>query len=474
MTGKVEGRGQGRARRATPPEAWVRLHALARRARAPIDRFLEIEAASGMLLVACAIVAVAWANSPWGASYAALWEMPIGVHVGGVAFERTLVWVVNDVLMVVFFFVVGLEIRREVYEGELSQWRRAALPVVAALGGMVVPALIYLAVAGAPRTADGWGVPVATDIAFAVGILALLGRRVPPALRVLLLALAVIDDLGAIVVIALFYSDGVHWPALVGAASALAVILVMQRAGIRAPLAYVPPAVAAWAGTYAAGIHPTIAGVAVGLLTPAQAWLRPSDLRRATRRACEVLAVPGFPQAPQDLAAPVHDLIHASTEVRSPVARLVEALHPWVAYGVMPVFAIANAGVTLVPGEIDATALRVAAGVGVGLVVGKPIGVMAACLAATRLGLAALPTGIGVSHLAILGTVAGIGFTMSLFIANLAFADATLLAGAKVGVLVASVAASVVGLGAGWAVLSTGRPRGAASTADEAERSTVA
>ena len=206
-----------------------------------------------MLLVAVAIVAVVWANSPWREAYLALWDTPVGLRVGSFTFERSLQWFVNDVLMVVFFFVVGLEIRREIHEGELSEWRRAALPVIAAMGGMVVPALIYVAIAGAPSTVSGWGVPMATDIAFAVGILSILGTRVPPALRVLLLALAVIDDLGAILVIAVFYSGGVVWAGIGVALASLGAIVVMQRAGVRASLAYVPPAAVAWAGTYAAG-----------------------------------------------------------------------------------------------------------------------------------------------------------------------------------------------------------------------------
>jgi NhaA family Na+:H+ antiporter len=464
----------GRVRRRVPPEAWAPLQALARRARGPIDRFLEVEAASGLLLIAVAAVALGWANSPWRATYFALWETPVGVRIGGVAFERTLAWVVNDILMVVFFFVVGLEIRREVHQGELSEWRRAALPVVAAAGGMVVPALTYLAIAGDPSTRSGWGVPMATDIAFAVGILSVLGARVPPALRVLLLALAVIDDLGAIVVIAVFYSGGVQWGGIGVALASLGVIVVMQRAGVRSSLAYVAPAAVAWAGTYAAGVHPTIAGVAVGLLTPVQAWLRPSDLRREASRALDRLRTPGFPAAPQDLAAPVHKLMHAVVEVRSPVSRHVEALHPWVAYGVMPVFALANAGVVIDAGDLDGAAVRVVAGVAAGLVVGKPVGIVLACVAATRAGVAQLPVGIGVREVLVLGVVAGVGFTMSLFIAQLAFVDPSMLAGAKVGVLGGSVVAALMGLGLGWVLLVPGLTPGEALTANEAERSTEA
>jgi NhaA family Na+:H+ antiporter len=450
------------------------LRAFARRARGPIDRFLEIEASSGLLLVAVAAVAVVWANSPWRASYAALWETPVGVRVGSVAFERSLQWVVNDVLMVVFFFVVGLEIRREIHEGELSEWRRAALPVIAAIGGMIVPALIYMAIAGSPPTASGWGVPMATDIAFAVGILSILGTRVPAALRVLLLSLAVIDDLGATIVVAIFYSGGIEWGGIGFAVAALGAIAVMQRAGVRSSLAYVPPTVMAWVGTYGAGVHPTIAGVAVGLLTPVQAWLHPSDLRREARRVIDRLRSPGLSASPQDVRQSVRNLSHAVVEVRSPVARHVETLHPWVAYGVMPIFALANAGVSIDVSDLGGSAVRVVGGVAAGLVIGKPVGIALACVAATRAGIAQLPVGIGVREVMVLGCVAGIGFTMALFVGQLAFADAHLLAATKVGILGASVVAALAGLGLGWTVLGSTATEGEASTANQAEQSTEA
>ena len=222
-----------------PPEAWDPLLRAARFARRPLERFLRVEAASGILLLVAAAIALAWANSPWAGAYSSLWHTPLGVRIGAFAFERSLEWFVNDVLMVIFFFVVGLEIRREIHVGELSELRRAALPAAAALGGMLAPAAFYLLIAGASATRSGWGVPMATDIAFAVGILALLGKRVPPALRVLLLALAVIDDLGAIVVIALFYSSGIALSGCALAALGLAAVFLMQRLGVRAKPAYV-------------------------------------------------------------------------------------------------------------------------------------------------------------------------------------------------------------------------------------------
>ena len=274
----------------TPPAAWEPLLRMARHASQPLERFLRIEAASGVVLLVAAASALVWANSPWADSYVRLWHTPLGVRAGSFTFERPLEWFVNDGLMVIFFFVVGLEIRRELHHGELSQWRRAALPAVAALGGMLAPAALYLAFAGGAQTRSGWGVPMATDIAFAVGILTLLGKRVPAALRVLLLALAVIDDLGAIVVIALFYSSSLMLSGLAVAALGFGGVYAMQRLGVRAKLAYIAPAVVAWAGIYAAGVHPTIAGVIIGLMTPIRAWLGPDGFLVGVRTELERLS----------------------------------------------------------------------------------------------------------------------------------------------------------------------------------------
>jgi Na+:H+ antiporter, NhaA family len=369
---------------------------------------------SGLLLLLTSALALAWANSRWAEGYRLLWHTPLGIKAFGVLLEPTLAWFVNDALMVLFFFFVGLEIRRELHHGVLSEWRRAVLPLTAALGGMLVPAGVYLALTG-PSTMSGWGVPVATDIAFAVGILALLGNRVPAALRILLLALAVIDDLGAIVVIALFYSSSVALSGLMVAALGFGAVLAMQRLGIRKKLAYVVPALVTWGGVYAAGVHPTIAGVLVGLVTP---------------------------------------LNVAPREVESPSESLSRALKPWVAFGIMPVFALANAGVTLSGDALDASSARVALGVAAGLVVGKPTGILLATWLALKLGLGQLPPGLTARHLLVLGLVAGVGFTMAIFIAQLAFTDTSLLAGAKLGVLAASGVAAVLALATGRALLS--------------------
>jgi NhaA family Na+:H+ antiporter len=273
-----------------PPVSWASARRAARLVLSPVERFLSVEASSGVLLLAAAVVALVWANSPWQDTYQALWHRPLGFRIGSLSFEHDLRFWVNDGLMAVFFFVIGLEIRREIHDGELSDARRAALPLVAALGGMLVPALLYLALAQGSPAIHGWGVPMATDIAFAVGVLALLGRRVQPALRMLLLTLAVVDDIGAIVVIAVFYTSGIGAGGLALAGAGVAAILFMQKLGVRAPILYVPPALVVWAGAAVSGVHPTLAGVVVGAADARPGLVRRQplhrrDLRQPTGRA---------------------------------------------------------------------------------------------------------------------------------------------------------------------------------------------
>lgn len=456
-----------------PPEAWKPLLRLRRVAGRPLEQFLHIEAASGILLLVCAAFALIWVNSAWAESYTTLWHTPLGVRVGAFTFERTLQWVVNDGLMVIFFFVVGMEIRREIHCGELSEWRRAALPAAAALGGMLAPAALYLALANDSATSSGWGVPMATDIAFAVGILTLLGKRVPAALRVLLLALAVIDDLGAIIVIAIFYSSGIALSSVVAAGLGLGTIFVMQRFGVRAKALYILPSLVVWASVYAAGIHPTIAGVIVGLVTPVRRWLGEAGFVAGVRRELDSLEAGSANAASShELASSLRNVEAARREAMSPAESLIELLHPWVAFGIMPIFALANAGVELSGAEMPASSWHVLSAVAVGLTVGKPLGVLGVSWIALRLGAAALPAGLGFRHLVVLGVVAGVGFTMALFIAQLAFTDFQLLAAAKLGVLGASGAAALLALALGRFLLVEATEVGSALTADEAEGST--
>jgi NhaA family Na+:H+ antiporter len=456
-----------------PPEARKSFVRLARFVGRPLERFLRIEAASGILLLAAAAIALAWANSPWAESYARLWHTEIALRVGAVSFERSLEWIVNDVLMVMFFFVVGMEIRREIHCGELSEWRRAALPAAAALGGMLVPAALYLLVAGAPAVRSGWGVPMATDIAFAIGVLALLGRRVPAALRVLLLALAIIDDLGAIVVIAFFYSTGVELAGLLLALGGVGAVFALQGIGVRAKLAYVLPAAVVWAGIYTANIHPTIAGVIIGMVTPVRTWLGRDGFLLGVERELEHLRSGASAPSQDELLRSLRIVEMARREAVSPADGLIGILHPWVAFGIMPLFAFANAGVSLGRGPLTGDAWTVAAGVALGLVIGKPVGILLVSALALRLGLGVLPAGLTLRHLLVLGLVAGVGFTMALFVAQLAFADPQLLAAAKIGILAASFVAGLLGLAAGRLLLRPFESTDAAGSADEAERSTA-
>jgi NhaA family Na+:H+ antiporter len=455
-----------------PPESWEPLLRLARFATLPLERFLRIEAASGIVLIAAAAVAFALANSPWAELYAAVWNYPLGVQIGGATYERPLVWFVNDGLMTVFFFVAGMEIRRELAYGELSSRSRAMLPLVAAAGGMIAPALLYLALAHGPDVRSGWGVPMATDIAFALGVFALLGKRVTPSLRLLLLTLAVVDDLGAIIVIALFYSSGIAVSGLLVATIGIGGIFLLRWLGVRRSLAYVAPAVVVWAGVYASGIHPTIAGVIVGLLTPVRAWLGAKGVRADIEYEVRQLSALGDEQSPSHARTEALrriDLLRR--EVVSPAEALIEKLHPWVAFGIMPVFALANAGVSLSGAPFDPTMTIVAIGIGLGLLIGKPLGILAAIGIAVRLGVAALPRGLGMKHVVALGLVAGIGFTMALFVAQLAFEGSPLLGAAKAGVLAGSAAAAVVGIAVGLVLLPKVKVHESVDTADEAESS---
>ena len=422
--------------RARRPEAWKQIVGVARLAKRQLDRFFRIEAASGIVLLGAAGFALLWANSAWARSYAVLWHTRIGFHAGPFPFESSLEWLVNDALMAIFFFVVGMEIRKELHDGELSEWRRAVLPAAAAVGGMIAPALVYLSLAGEQRAHSGWGIPMATDIAFALGVLALLGKRVPPALRVLLLALAVIDDLGAILVIAFFYSPGIRLSGLLIAAVGVALILALRAMGVRAFSAYAVPAVVVWTGMQSSGIHPTIAGVIVGLLTPVRASLVPDAFVKE-----------------DEIQKPMNRVAFARREDVSPAEFLIKALHPWIAFLIMPVFALANAGVNLHGIALRGATVQVSIAVVAALVLGKPLGIIAVSLLALRSRLSVLPEGLDMRHLAVLGAVAGIGFTMSLFIAQLAFVDVSLLAAAKLGVLAASAIAMIIGLLLGRAVL---------------------
>ncbi len=404
----------------------------------PLTRFLHIESASGVVLLVCTAVALALANSPAAGWWAELWHTHIGVEVGHVRLGGELGhFLVNDLLMVVFFFVVGLEIKRELVIGELRDRRKAALPVAAAVGGMIVPALIYYALQRGQPGERGWGVPMATDIAFVVGVMALLGRRAPPGLKVMLLSLAIADDIGAVVVIAVFYSTGLSWGMLGAAAVALAAARLLSRSGVRSGGVYVLVGGSAWLAMLNSGVHPTIAGVALGLLTPSDAWVGAAAFRRTVADVLGRIEDPDI-----EVAGPEREMLaFAARESVSPLERLEGRLHPWVAFIIMPLFALANAGVAV---EVEHLRSPVSLAVAAGLFLGKPVGVMAFSLLAVRAGLARLPEGVSWTMVLGGGLLAGIGFTMSLFVAGLALSGDLLTAG-KVGTLCGSAASGLAG-----------------------------
>jgi NhaA family Na+:H+ antiporter len=360
----------------------------------------------------------------------------------------------------VFFLVVGLEIKRELVEGALSDIKRATLPIAAAVGGMVLPALIYLALNVQPGTRDGWGVPMATDIAFAVGILTLLGKRVPATLRVLLLAVAIIDDIGAIFVIAVFYSTGMAVDGALIAVGGIALLFLMLKMGVRPSLVYAIPILIMWAGMLKTGIHPTIAGVLAGLSAPVKPWFGKEGFLATAREVIDDVEERITQQHhDHELIEPLSRLARARREVLSPALRAEIALHPWVAYGIMPIFALSNAGVQIEGLELSHAAnVPILFGVILGLVVGKPLGILLFSWVAIRLKMCSLPEGVAWSGVLVLGAVAGIGFTMAIFIAELAFNDSALIAIPKMGVLIATAIAAAAGLTLGYLFLPREQP----------------
>ncbi|HNU02468.1 MAG TPA: Na+/H+ antiporter NhaA [Acidobacteriota bacterium] len=417
--------------------------AIPRRIVRPLQDFLHTEVAGGALVLGAAVIALVWVNSPLGSAYHALWHTPLEFRLGPLQLGGDLHHWVNDLLMALFFFVVGLEIKRELILGELRDPKAAALPVICALGGMIVPAALYLALAAGTPAAAGWGIPMATDIAFSLGVLALLGARVPPSLKVFLLTLAIADDIGAILVIALFYSGGIAWVWLGAAAGACAAVVILQRIQVRSLVPYLVLAAGLWLSLYKAGIHPTIAGVVLGLLTPVWPFHKPAAAADAARGILDGVGAMPPGEARHSALLEVAGL---AREAVPPLARLQAVLHPWSAWVVLPIFALANAGVSF-GGMSLATVLRepAAGGVILGLVVGKPVGILAAAALAVVLRLGRLPTGADWRDVAGVGALAGIGFTVSIFIDGLAFADPIIVDAAKMGILLASLAAGVLG-----------------------------
>lgn len=411
----------------------------------PLRDFVRTEAASGALLVVAAVVALVWANSPWRDTYHDLWSTVGGISAGGFSLSFDLRHWVNDGAMTLFFLVVGLEIRRESSSGHLADRRAAALPIAAALGGMVVPAALYLAIAGR-EASHGWGVPMATDIALAVGVLALAGPRVPQSLRAFLLGLAVVDDIGAIAVIALFYATDTDLRWLVVGVATVVATWIARRAGVRAVAVYVAIGAVLWFALHEAGVHPTLAGVVMGLLAPTTPHGAPA-LVDGEQLEADLATSIAYRNAALSSDDHARDPVRSATETVSTVEWLEHVLHPWAAFLIVPVFALANAGI-----EVSVTSLRHAAGsvvawgVFVGLVVGKPIGVLLSSNAAIRSRRAEPPVGASTRHMVGAGAAAGIGFTVALFIAELAFTDERQITDAKMAILVASLLSGIVSM----------------------------
>lgn len=415
----------------------------------PFIRFTRIEASSGIVLLVAAVIAIVWANSGYSETYFSILDEHLTIDFGAFHLDESVLHLINDGLMAIFFFVVGLEIKRELVIGDLRDPKTAALPVMAALGGMVVPALIYVAftISEPNGVVQGWGIPMATDIAFALGIVALLGSRVPPAAKLFLLALAIADDIGAITVIAIFYTSDLDLGYLALAIGGLVLVWIAQRVNIRALVFYIPLAFVIWYFTLESGVHATLAGVALGFLTPAHPYFRPREFDARARTILDLHPLePESPAAQERADHEVVAMIQTSQESISPLNRMEHNLVPWSSYLIVPLFALANAGIDLRDVSIgEAATSAVALGVALGLLVGKIFGISIFTYIAVRTGMGRLPAGMTWNHVVGLAAVAGIGFTVSLFVAGLAFTDPGIIDLAKVGIFTGSLASGVVG-----------------------------
>jgi NhaA family Na+:H+ antiporter len=420
----------------------------------PLLRFTRIEASGGAVLLFAAAAALIWANAPFGHTYTEFWETPFDLTIGAFQLDLTLHEIVNDALMAIFFFVVGLEIKRELVLGDLSDPKAAALPALAALGGMAVPALIYLIFVSTGNLPSelheatrGWGIPMATDIAFSVGVLSLLGKRVPVGAKLFLLALAIADDIGAIIVIALFYTEDLHLGFLALALAAFALVGIASRVGIRSFAVYAPLAFFSWFFLLESGVHATLAGVALALLTPARPLYSDAQfLQRTDRTMSRYERDSRASHGQERIDEHALTLSVVARESVSPLRRLEDALLPWSSFVVVPIFALANAGVRFAGTRfVDAATHPVALGVAVGLLVGKVAGISSFAWMAVRLRIGKLPRFTSWRHMMGLSALAGIGFTVSLFITNLAFEHPELTDRAKVGIFIGSTLAGIIG-----------------------------
>jgi NhaA family Na+:H+ antiporter len=416
----------------------------------PFQELAELESSAGILLITCTVVALIWANSPWASSYSHLWHIKLAFGFAGAELAEPLHFWINDGLMALFFLLVGLEIKREALVGELASFGKAALPIAGAIGGMLVPAGFYLLFNHGGPGASGWGIPMATDIAFALGLLALLGDRVPTSLKVFLAALAIADDIGAVLVIAFFYTAQISWISLGVAGLFFIALIAANRAGARHPLVYTILGIGLWLAFLHSGIHATVAGVLLATTIPARGRI---DHRAFLARSEKILDE--FRKAEESVeathstatrSAALHELAHDCAQAEAPMLRFEHALAPWIKHLVMPVFALANAGVVLNHDAALALTNPISLGTICGLILGKPLGIVSFSWLATRTRLATRLEGISWLQIAGVGILAGVGFTMSLFVANLAFGDTTGVEFAKIGILAASIVAGAAGM----------------------------
>lgn len=415
----------------------------------PFQAFLHAEASGGILLLICTVIALVWANSPFAESYFHLWHTYISIHIDNFSLNYSLHHWINDGLMAIFFFVVGLEIKREFLVGELSSGQKAALPVAGALGGMIFPALLYAVFNAGSEGSSGWGIPMATDIAFVIGILALLGPKVPIALKVFVIALAIADDIGAVLVIAIFYTSDISFLSLFVGAGFILLLITANLLGIKNLLIYTILGIGLWFAFLFSGVHATVAGVLLAFTIPATSRINSKEFMEEGEKLLKDFDEAGeevestFTNEERLIAA---QALEANCEkVMTPLSRFESGLHPWVSFFIMPVFALANAGVTIGEDFITSLTNPISIGIITGLFFGKQIGIFIFSWIAIKLKIAIKPKDVGWAKIYAAGILAGIGFTMSLFIANLAFSEASLLDTSKVGILSASLISGVIG-----------------------------
>ncbi len=417
----------------------------------PLENFSKQNASGGIVLLACTVLALVLANSPYGQLYSELWNLPLSIGIGPNVMEKPLLLWINDGLMAIFFFVIGLEIKREILVGELSEPRQALLPIVAAFGGMIVPALLFFFVTMDTSYLSGWGVPMATDIAFAIGLLGLLGTKIPFTAKIFLTTLAIVDDLGAVLVIAMFYTSDISWISLGVGLGFLAILIGANWLGIRSPIFYGLFGIGGvWLAFLFSGIHPTVAGVLNAFTIPTTAALTKKEFTHKSdifKREFQKSEVPGTSILENENQVQAVQALKTTTDLmQPPLQKLEHTLYPWITFGVMPIFALANAGVEFNSNISSLFTSSLALGIGLGLLMGKPLGVCLGVWAAIKFGGSSIPSLLTWPQIVGLGFMGGIGFTMAIFIATLAFPDPATLSNAKLAILIASCLSACIGL----------------------------